>query len=260
MGILITGFVANNHSWRIVNYIVAGMTGALVLAVFFTMPETAFHRKSDDMQDNCPADKGDTLDETDADSKLAREVSNIDLEHVETRGQDQIYKKEGYLSRLRVFRPALTQESLVKMFTRPFPLLLVPDVLWATLVMSVSIGTFVALANNFASAFAMEYGFNSGQLGLVFLAVTVGSITGIWGGGWLSDFVAGWLTRRNNGIREPEMRLPTIVLSMLAMPVGCMLYAVGLAHHMHWIVSTIGIALGKCSKPRYFFVEPGLTR
>lgn len=56
------------------------------------------------------------------------------------------------------------------MFVRPIGLLVLPPVLWATLVMSVTVGSIVAVTSNFAVAFGTYYQFKAYQAGICFFA------------------------------------------------------------------------------------------
>jgi hypothetical protein len=144
---------------------------------------------------------------------------------------------------MRLFGPPLTDDSLLALFWRPIPLLLLPSVLWGTLSMSVVIGTFVAISSNYATAFSTTYGFSTWQCGMTYAGVLVGAVVGIYGGGWLSDKVADVLTLRRGGIREPEMRFPTVTISLVLSPFGLVLYGGGLAKEMHWLFPVIGLGL-----------------
>ena len=101
----------------------------------------------------------------------------------------------------------------------------------------------VAVTSNVAPAFQATYGFEPYQVGLCFFAAVVGSLLGIPAGGHLDDKVADWFTKRNGGIRDPEMRLPAMVLCLLTTPLALILYGVGIEHQLHWICPTIGLAL-----------------
>ena len=59
----------------------------------------------------------------------------------------------------------------------------------------------------------------------------------------MSDIVADFFTRRNGGVREPEMRLPAIMISLVTTPLALILYGVGIQYNLHWICPTIGLAL-----------------
>lgn len=101
-----------------------------------------------------------------------------------------------------------------------------------------------------ARAFSIVYGWSAWQYGLVYLATIIGAIISIFGGGWLSDKIADWLTRRNNGMREPEMRLPTLTLPLILCPLGISLYGVGIGQSLPWIVPVLG--LGFCKSHIFF--------
>ncbi|EEU46022.1 uncharacterized protein NECHADRAFT_79109 [Fusarium vanettenii 77-13-4] len=140
-------------------------------------------------------------------------------------------------------RQSLTNESLLRMFLRPFGLIILPPVLWAALIQAVTIGFLVAVSSNVDTAFEGTYGFDSYQVGLCFIAAIIGSLVGIPAGGHLGDVVADYFTKRNGGIREPEMRLPVMALSLVTTPLSLTLYGVGIHHQLHWIVPTIGLGL-----------------
>jgi len=54
---------------------------------------------------------------------------------------------------------------------------------------------------------------------------------------------ADFFTKRNGGIREPEMRLPAMMISFIASPLACVLYGVGIDRRLHWMVPTVGLGL-----------------
>lgn len=157
--------------------------------------------------------------------------------------------KQPYLQSLKIFHKTLTEESLAKMFFRPLGVICLPPVLWAALVQSVTIGFLVAVSSNVAPAFQQTYGFEPYQVGLCFVSAIVGSVLGIPAGGQLGDKVADWLTKRNGGVRDPEMRLPTMMLCLVTTPLALVLYGVGIQHKLHWMVPTVGLGLRKLSLP-----------
>lgn len=109
--------------------------------------------------------------------------------------------------------------------------------------MAVTIGFLVSVTSNVSRAFSETYGFETYQTGLCFLAAMAGSFCGVYLGGDLSDKVADFFTKRNGGIREPEMRLPAVAISCITTPLALILYGVGIHHQLHWICPTIGLGL-----------------
>lgn len=129
------------------------------------------------------------------------------------------------------------------MVLRPLGLICLPPVLWAALVQSVTIGFLVAVTSNVGSAFEATYNFQPWQAGLCFIAAVIGSIVGIPAGGQMGDLVADWLTKRNGGIRDPEMRLPAMIPCLITTPLALILYGVGIQKKLHWMCPTVGLGL-----------------
>ncbi|KAI0394028.1 MFS general substrate transporter [Xylariaceae sp. FL0594] len=239
-GILIDGLALIHNHWRFIYKIATGLVGLVFLLAFFTFPETAFRR---DEGRGCSSDSSEAystargVDNDDEVSKIA-EAHSIQQQQESPRSE-----KISYLRSLNIFRGILTEESTVKMFLRPFGAILLPPVLWAALVQSVTIGFLVAVTSNVALAYSQTYGFETYQIGLTFIAALIGSLLGIPAGGLLGDKMADWLTKRNGGIRHPEMRLPAITLSLITTPLALILYGVGVEKKLHWICPTVGLGL-----------------
>jgi len=162
---------------------------------------------------------------------------------VESAGSNGIPKKKTYFQRLRIFSGTYTEESLWTLFVRPFALILLPPILWCSLVQSVTIGFIVAVTSNVASAYSTAYNFKPYETGLCFFAAIIGALIGIFCGGTIGDKTADFFTKRNGGIREPEMRLPAMIFSLISTPLSLILYGVGIQNHLHWMCPTVGLAL-----------------
>ena len=93
----------------------------------------------------------------------------------------------------------------------PWKLFAFPIVEFAAFVVSWSCSSFLTLnltqSQNFA---APPYNYNSQTIGFFNFAVLVGAMIGLATAGPFSDWVSARATRRNRGIREPEMRLPAM--------------------------------------------------
>ncbi|KAK9421628.1 putative Major facilitator superfamily (MFS) profile domain-containing protein [Seiridium unicorne] len=228
LGILIDGLIVINHGWRVIYQVAAGLVGFVLVLAFFTFPETAYIREIPSVAaaEHSTLDKPHGSNSSDLESSTAPQP-----------------RKQTYLESIRIFHRVWTAESLVKMFVRPLGLILLPPVLWAALVQSVTIGFVVAVTSNVASAYSTAYGFEPWQIGLCFIAAIIGSLLGIPAGGQLADMTADWFTKRNGGIRVPEMRLPAMTLCLVTAPLSLILYGVGIEKQLHWICPTIGLGL-----------------
>lgn len=124
-GIIVSGIITRNNSWRTIYWIGASMIGFLIILIIFTIPETAYNRSYDDN------DEGPVLEDEKNPYRLSTGLPS---------------KKRSYWRTISLSTgERYTQDSLWKMFTRPFGLILLPPVLWATLVKSVLVGSGMAL-------------------------------------------------------------------------------------------------------------------
>jgi hypothetical protein len=223
-GMIICGLITISHNWRYIYYIAIAVVGATTVLLFFTLPETGYVRKLMPI------------------TTVTKQDDVACVEDVEAQ-EESLPKKRTYTQNLRVYHGKLTTEPWLKLFVRPLGLLILPPVLWAALVMAVTVGFLVAISSNFATAFSTTYGFKSYQSGLCFISALVGSFIGIGFAGVLTDKVADIFIRRNGGIKEPEMRLPSIAISAVTAPLALVLYGVGIGQKLHWMVPTLGLGL-----------------
>lgn len=130
--------------------------------------------------------------------------------------------------------------GLLRELWLPFYLHLYPIVEFAAFVVSWSASGFLVVNLSQAQVFAAPpYNFTSETIGLFNLAVLVGGFIGLVTCGPLSDWVAARLTARNNGVREPEMRLVAMIPYIIIMIIGSIVTAVGYDHHWPWQVIVI---------------------
>ena len=246
LGVIISGLITIHHEWRVIYQVAAPLVAFVLLLAFFSFPETAYIRElPNDKISGSPrlpsADQGNP--KTD-DAERATEKADTSRPPNVNQASAAPQKKP-YLQTLRIFNKTMTDEGLLKLVVRPLGLICLPPVLWAALVQAATIGFLVAISSNIDVAFHTTYGFESWQVGLCFIAAIIGSIFGIPAGGHLADTIADRLTKRNGGVRDPEMRLPTMIPSLITMPLSLVLYGVGIEHGLHWMCPTIGLALCK---------------
>ena len=242
-GAIVDGFIVKYHPWRYIYYVAIALIGTITLVVYATFPETAYNRSPDAEGITTTLRAGLYSTRT---NKSPEEAGGA--EYVETAPAVHAQRRQYWIQGLKLYHGTFTEESLWNMAIRPVMLLALPPVLWATLVMSVTIGFIVAITSNVAPAFAKAYDFAAWQAGLCFFAGIIGALLGILLGGHFSDWVADYFTKRNGGIREPEMRLPAIMISVVTGPLALVLYGVGINNQLHWIVPTLGIGLSKSIK------------
>ena len=119
----------------------------------------------------------------------------------------------------------------------PWYLFSFPIVEFAAFVVSWTASSFLTLNLTQSQAFAAPpYNFSSAKIGLFNIAILVGAFIGLFTAGPLSDAIAARLTKRNRGIREPEMRLLTMIPYVLISIIGNIIVAVGYQNSWDWKV------------------------
>jgi MFS family permease len=224
-GSVTSGLIVINYTWRTIYWVGAALVGATLLVVIFFFPETAFERYNNPLvvsPDQTPKSaEGET-------EQIQNDVA--------------VPPKKSYWQNVKPWDGRkYTNEPLWRMMVRPLGLIILPPVFWATIVMSVTIGFLVAISSNIGSAFSASYGMEPWQIGLCYIGNLLGCAFGIVLGGPFSDWIADYFTKRNGGIREPEMRLPAIALTIIASPLSLILYGVGIQNQLHWMVPTLGL-------------------
>lgn len=154
-----------------------------------------------------------------------------------------LVREKPWLQELKFWSKPDPSVSLRKTFLRPFILLAYPTVMWSSVIYGFSLGWNVILASVVAQLFSGQYGFDSQAQGLVFLSPFIGSLIGTWLCGPLSDKIATYYTKRNDGIREPEMRLPTCIIAAFLVFFGALITSLTYTHKTHYMGPVIGYGI-----------------
>lgn len=77
----------------------------------------------------------------------------------------------------------------------------------------------------------------------MFFSPLVGSLFGTYLCGGFADWVASFYTRRNHGIREPEMRLPMCFVAAAFTLFGALMAGVSYHYKTHYMVPVVGFGV-----------------
>lgn len=122
----------------------------------------------------------------------------------------------------------------------PLYLHIFPIVEFAAFAVSWSAAGFLVVNLSQLQVFAAPpYNFSPQTIGFFNISVLVGGLIGLFTCGPLSDWTAAYLTKKNNGVREPEMRLVAMVPYIIIMIIGSVVTAVGYDRHWPWQVIVI---------------------
>ncbi len=181
--------------------------------------------------------RGISTDEEEAGLANAKDPASI-LADIKTEPSAQYREAAGHVSCVGRGRPTTLQRwgvnlkvdtSQVKFLPRdfftPIRIACYPIILFAACCVGFGANCLLVLNLLESPAFsAPPYNFSPASVGFVNFALMVGGIFGLILGGPFSDWVSMTLTRRNGGIREPEMRLmamvPFLVIGLLGLLVS----------------------------------------
>jgi hypothetical protein len=134
----------------------------------------------------------------------------------------------------------MTESFLASVFL-PFKLFMFPIVQWASFVFSWCASCFLAVNITQSQAFAgPPWLLSPSQVGYTNFAVFAGGSVSLLTAGPLSDWVSMRATKKNRGIREPEMRLVTLIPYACCTLVGSLIMAFGYERGWSWEAIVIG--------------------
>lgn len=196
MGSIVFGTMIQTRDWPDSYCLSAALLGAIWLLTAFTVPETAFKRPISTFHKKLPP------------GRCMRLWSGV----------------------------SYTQETITTMLSRLFRLVCFPAISWFAILWGFQLAFLVTIVTNLPKSYALEpYSYTTVGSGFMSFAGLLGALAGFVQGGPMTDWLStNVLTRRNNRVFEPEMRLPAILSSLVFTPLGLLLYGLGLQHHLSW--------------------------
>ncbi len=252
VGPIIAGSMTATVGWRYFWWLNTAVIALSFLLVFFLFPETKFTRSSpaDTPSRSKPASLHPSLNE-----KLEQRegtlghFSSITATSANTEGarlaSTETATKDPYLGRgkpgkwqWRLFQPNTHPfRSIFLDLWTPWKLFAFPIVEFAAFVVSWACSSFLVTNLTQSQVLAAPpYNMTPLVVGFTNFATLFGALFGLFTAGPLSDWISARSTRKNNGIREPEMRLPAMIPYVIIMFLGNIVVAVGYQRHWPWEV------------------------
>ena len=139
--------------------------------------------------------------------------------------------------------------KLTSSMKRPLKILFMqPIVLTMAIYQAITFATVYTLYTNFQDIYSGIYGFNTTQVGLMYLGPGIGFLLAVWFIVPRIDTVYNVLTRRNNGKAKPEFRLPIANIGSVLIPSSLFWFAWTIESRQHWfvtILSTVFFGIGQ---------------
>ncbi|KAI1196550.1 putative MFS transporter [Nemania serpens] len=232
--------LAGGYGWQLFFYVEFAFGAALLLLAFFFVEETSYDRKAAILK----------LMPTIESEKVVDEV----IEGSPTRPSDaRIPPRKSFVKSLSPWGRVDHEVPFFTMMGRSFTYFLVPQSLWVIASFGINIGL---LALGYSYTFPIlitspPYNWTVINSGLFAIAAVIGYAIAVPFTP-SSDRLAAYFTKRNNGIREAEMRLGVMLPAMLLGPAGIILYGFAAEKGLHWTLYFVGGGLSYFAAYFYF--------
>lgn len=209
IGPICGGFIGQRIGWRWVFWILLIAASIVTIGIECftreTNPKVLIHRKV---------------------KRLQRDLNRPELR--------SCYQPEGVLH--------TPTQILIHGMVRPLKMLfLSPIVALLSLYMAVVYGLLYLLFTTITSVFVNNYNFQPELCGLAYIGLGIGFMGGLLVVAKISDTTVVRMTKANNDVFEPEMRLPACIFFACFVPITFFWYGWTVDKHVHWIVPMIGL-------------------
>jgi MFS family permease len=247
LGPIIAGNVAARVSWRWFFWActIAQILNSVGLLLLF--PETRYRRSNP--VERLESEIKENLPDKPAEEYVETTMSESDGWCPDAESADVVSVGKGRPSKDQFYIFQKVDSNAVKALVRhvltPLELVFFPIVFWAAMTMGGAANSLLDV--NLLQSQALTgpaYNFNPSGVGFVNFALVVGGMVGLATAGPSCDWIATTLTRRNGGIREPEMRLWTLIPYLACSVIGMTVVGVGFQSGWPWeVVIIVGFFL-----------------
>lgn len=235
--------MAQHVGWRSFFWFNVGLLGTVFVLLVLFFPETKWHRAHPNELKRTQETSVSVINEmntNESDLEKPTQVRQENLTREETMERDP-YLGRGRPSK-RQFNIYQFHENWIKTlllnFWIPWKLHLYPIVEYAAFIVSWGASCYLTINLTQSQAFAAPpYNFSSQTIGFFNFAVWIGALIGMVTNGPLSDWISMRATKKNRGIREPEMRLPAMIPYLIISILGNFIVAFGYEYKWDWRVS-----------------------
>jgi multidrug resistance protein len=133
------------------------------------------------------------------------------------------------------FRPLW--QKILRSFMRPLRILLQPIVMTMSIYQAIVFATTYSIYTNMQPIYQGEYGFDTEQVGLLYLGPGLGFLSAVWFLVPRIDTVWKSLAAKNGGKGRPEYRLPLANVGSTFIPIGLFWFAWTVHFHVWWPVT-----------------------
>ncbi|KAJ8102818.1 major facilitator superfamily domain-containing protein [Lipomyces tetrasporus] len=203
VGPILGGFISQHAGWRWTFRVIECLGGVMMTAFIFFVKETnaaiLFRRKA---------------------NRLAKSMSRPELISImDSRNPPMSPARKLAMGLLRAAKLLCTS----------------PVVFSLSIYMLIAYSYLYVFFTTITTVLTTRYGWSIEMAGLSFIGIGCGTVFSVAVVGSTNDRLVEYLTNRNNGIREPEMRLGPMIFGSIMIPVSMFWYGWGVEKHIHWL-------------------------
>ncbi|KAH8817481.1 major facilitator superfamily domain-containing protein [Xylogone sp. PMI_703] len=152
--------------------------------------------------------------------------------------------KRSFLSSMSLTKGYNKNASFFTSLYNIFSVAIYPPVIWAGTITGVFVSWNIVVQLESSVLFvAPPYRWKTSNLGNLALSGLIGTFIAIFIGGKLIDMIANRMTKIKGGRREPEYRLPTLVIPSIVGPMGLLIFGLCSAHKTNWVGPAFGYGM-----------------
>ncbi|KAH7125538.1 major facilitator superfamily domain-containing protein [Dendryphion nanum] len=241
LGPVMSGSIAAHYGWQSFFWLETALSAFAIFLIAFTFPETKYHRNnvakqispSESLQDNSVIVTSNEAGDAE------KQTTQTGVAESDNNSLSAALVGKGSPSRQQ-FMPFQKADPRWKQFIvrdtwTPIKVFFNPIIFWAGLMLAgpADLVLFFNMSESVVLGHA-PYNLNPEQVGYTNFAFVIGAVLGLATAGPYSDWVAARATRKNNGIREAEMRLPALWIYMVVTILSIILGGVAYQHQWNW--------------------------
>ncbi|KAF4985633.1 hypothetical protein FGRMN_11143 [Fusarium graminum] len=220
------------------------INGCTLILSFFLLTETRFDRPED-------ATEGAVHLKLDKNGNVATEGTNEVLYQVTTRQgvvlQPEKFGERTWRDDIRLFHGKADWRSMALFYKDVAQSLILPPIFWIFILNGAFLGLYIYQASTFAVILVQPpYSFSPELLGYVQLVQVLDCLIAVPILGYGSDIICRFMSRRRNGVFEPEYRLLVLIIPAAAAIISAIVYgrAAASPNDYHWMAIVASYHLG----------------
>ncbi|KAH8803678.1 serine/threonine kinase 16 [Xylogone sp. PMI_703] len=243
IGPIVSGSIGADVSWQWFFWLSTILQGVSFLTMLIAFPETKYHRTTEGysiervvglVPPQGEANSGLVSKKSDGEKQSITAADGseaVQYPNLVGDGYPSLKQRWGIVGKLDM----VTFKNSLREFLTPLYLAFFPIVLFGALCVTFGASCLLVLNLVQSQAFSRTpYNFEPQAVGFTNFALMAGGIIGLATAGPVSDWTSMALTRRNNGIREPEMRLFSFIPFIIICVIGMLISALGMDRFWSW--------------------------